>query len=470
MLWQRGPFAFASGLRLVCMTIRAKPAFSALYASATWSLLGNVLPMVAALAAVPFLLHYLGQERLGVLSLVWVVIGYFSFLDMGLGRAVTVAVASFRTDGVSRRDDELHVVGTASMVLLSVGSLVSLVLAFGIVGVGVPVRLSSTIFLAEVKEALFWMLPSLPLLLLSSVLRGHLEGVGAFRVLNLVRIPTGVMLVGGPCLTALFSPDLAWACVSILVVRLAHALALLWLVAQQMGYRRVDFPQKLMRASSKAWLRRLLSFGGWVTVSNIAGPIIVYVDRFVIGAVLAASFVVFYAVPFDVVSRMPVLVTSLGSVLLPELARLLRSTSSSLESIRMARHLVMRSNRLIAFLVAAILVLGWLVTPWVLRWWLGLTFEAQGTPVTRILLFAFGFNALAQIPFTALQAAGRVREVALLHLFELLPYGLVLIWAISWMGIEGAAWTCLFRNAIDYAVLTWMWRNHSYWLATGSKS
>lgn len=44
--------------------------------------------MLAALAAVPFLMHYLGQERLGVLSLVWVIVGYFSFLDMGLGRAV----------------------------------------------------------------------------------------------------------------------------------------------------------------------------------------------------------------------------------------------------------------------------------------------------------------------------------------------------------------------------------------------
>ena len=62
--------------------------------------------MVAALAAVPFLLHYLGQERLGVLSLVWVVIGYFSFLDMGLGRAVTVAVASCRADGVSGRKSD----------------------------------------------------------------------------------------------------------------------------------------------------------------------------------------------------------------------------------------------------------------------------------------------------------------------------------------------------------------------------
>lgn len=425
--------------------------------------------MAAALAAVPFLMHYLGQERLGVLSLVWVIVGYFSFLDMGLGRAVTVAVASCRACGMSGRTDELHVVGTASVLLVSVGSAIALLLGLGIAGWGVPVRLSSPEFLDEVKQALLWMLPSLPLLLLSSTLRGHLEGTGAFRSLNLLRIPTGVMLVAGPCLTALYSPDLVWACVSILAVRLVHVLALLWLVAQEMGFRFSSFARALVRASSGTWLRQLLSFGGWVTVSNIVGPVIVYVDRFVIGAVLAASSVVIYAVPFDVVSRLPVLVASLCSVLLPELARLSRSTSSGQENIHLVRSLVKRSSRFSAWVVAAVIVVGWVATPWALRWWVGAAFEAQGTQVTQILLLAFGVNALAQIPFTALQAAGRVRAVAFLHVAELLPYGLVLVWAISWLGIEGAAWTCLFRNIIDYAVLAWMWSRHSSRLVTGIK-
>ena len=417
--------------------------------------------MLAALAAVPFLLHHLGQERLGVLSLVWVVVGYFSFLDMGLGRAVTVAVASCRAGGAAGRADELHVVGTASTLLLGVGGAMALLLALGIAVWGVPVRLSSPAFGAEVTLALLWMLPSLPLLLLSSVLRGHLEGVGAFRALNLVRIPTGVMLVLGPCLTALVSPDLVWACVSILVVRLVHAGVLLWLVAQQMGFRLAPLVQALWRARSAVWLRRLLSFGGWVTVSNIVGPVIVYVDRFVIGAVLAASSVVFYAVPFDVVSRLPVLVASLGSVLLPELVRMLQGAASGQPGMLRARSLVRRSSLLSAGVVAALVAIGWLAAPWLLTLWVGADFAAQATQVTQILLLAFGVNALAQIPFTALQAAGRVRGIALLHVAELLPYALALAWAISMWGIAGAAWACLARNAIDYAVLAWMWRRHS---------
>lgn len=417
--------------------------------------------MLAALAAVPFLLHYLGQERLGVLSLVWVIVGYFSFLDMGLGRAVTVAVATCRTSGISGQTDELHIVGTASVLLVSVGGAMALLLGLGIAAWGVPVRLSSPEFLEEVKQALLWMLPSLPLLLLSSGLRGHLEGVGAFRMLNLLRIPTGVMLVVGPCLTALYSPDLVWACVSILAVRLMHVLVLLWLVALEMGFRFTHLTRALIRASSVAWLRRLLSFGGWVTVSNIIGPVIVYVDRFVIGVILAASSVVIYSVPFDVVSRLPVLVASLCSVLLPELARLSRSDSTGAANSHLVRRLVMRSSIFSAWVVVAVVAVGWVATPWALRWWVGPIFEEQATQVTQILLLAFGVNALAQIPFTALQAAGRVRAVAFLHVAELIPYGAFLFLAISWLGIVGAAWAWLLRSVIDYSILGWMWHRHS---------
>ncbi|SFB66775.1 Membrane protein involved in the export of O-antigen and teichoic acid [Polaromonas sp. OV174] len=423
--------------------------------------------MFAALAAVPFLMHYLGQERLGVLSLVWVIVGYFSFLDMGLGRAVTVTVASCRHGGELGRVDELHVVGTAAVLLVCVGSAMALLVGLGIAVWGVPVRLSSPAFLEEVKQALLWMLPSLPLLLVSSALRGHLEGAGAFRSLNLLRIPTGVMLVAGPCLTALYSPDLVWACASILAVRLVHVFVLLWLVAREMGFRFRDFARALVRASGVAWLRQLLSFGGWVTVSNIVGPVIVYVDRFVIGAVLAASSVVIYAVPFDVVSRLPVLVASLCSVLLPELARLSRSVSNEPGNIHLLRRLVRRSSMFSAWVVAAVVVIGWVATPWALRWWVGAAFEEQATQITQLLLLAFGVNALAQIPFTALQAAGRVRAVALLHMAELVPYGAVVFLAISWLGIAGAAWAWLLRSVIDYAVLAWMWHRHSARLKAG---
>ena len=432
-----------------------------LYKSAAWSLLGTVVPIAAALAAVPFLLGAIGQERLGVLSLIWVVVGYFSFLDMGLGRAVTVAVASVNKKGRARLPDELAIVGTASLLLLALGTAAAVSLAAGIGLSGVPVRASSPELQDEVRLALLWMLPSLPLLLLSSSLRGYLEGVAEFRTLNLLRIPTGVLLAAGPCIAALYSPELVWACISIFLVRLLHAVLLIVLMGRHAGLGAEVLVRGLLKHASRGWLRRLMAFGGWATVSNVVGPVIVYADRFVIGAVLAAGTIAVYAIPFDAVARMPVLVASLCSVLLPELARLSRSAAAEGHDRHALHQLVKKSGVLSAWVVTGMVVLGWVVTPYALQAWLGFEFAQQSTDLTRVLILAFGFNSLAQVPFTALQAVGKVRTVALIHTWELLPYCLVLVLAVSGFGVLGAAYAALIRSVLDFSLLAWMWQRQS---------
>src|SRR6185295_477413 len=57
------------------------------------NLVGWVLPALVALVAVPILVRGLGDARFGVLALAWTAIGYFSLFDLGIGRALTHAVA-----------------------------------------------------------------------------------------------------------------------------------------------------------------------------------------------------------------------------------------------------------------------------------------------------------------------------------------------------------------------------------------
>lgn len=432
---------------------------SFLYRSAGWAFLGNVMPMLAALAAVPILLHLMGGERLGVLTLIWVVVGYFSFLDMGLGRAVTVAVAEKREDG-------LALVGTASAGLAGLGFAVALLAGAAVQIWGLPLNLSTTSLQQEVTVALIWMLPSLPLLLVSSVLRGYLEGIGAFRELNLLRIPIGVMLLAGPCLTALVSPDLSWACVSILLVRVVQLMFLTSMVAREMALPRQQLFLAMWGRPDRKRLGHLASFGGWVTLSNVLGPLIVYSDRFIIGSLVAAAAVIYYSVPFDVVSRIPVLVASLGAVLIPELASLRARAGNPGQASQMGDILISRANGISLWVLSVVVVIAWTAMPQVLELWMGSDFAARSTPVARVLLLAFAVNAMSQIPFAALQAAKQVRKVALLHAAEFGPYALVLWFGVSSFGLMGAAWACLMRSLLDYAMLSWMWRRYSTRLAS----
>jgi len=57
------------------------------------NLLGRSAPLLIGVIAIPVIIRGLGTERFGLLSLIWVIFGYFAIFDFGLGRAVTKYVA-----------------------------------------------------------------------------------------------------------------------------------------------------------------------------------------------------------------------------------------------------------------------------------------------------------------------------------------------------------------------------------------
>src|ERR1700723_1921283 len=48
----------------------------------------------------------------------------------------------------------------------------------------------------------------------------------------------------------------------------------------------------------------LLRFGGWMTVSNIVGPLMVTLDRFLIAGLISVTAVAYYATPYELVTKL----------------------------------------------------------------------------------------------------------------------------------------------------------------------
>src|SRR2546430_5907904 len=65
-----------------------------------YNILGQALPLAVGLVAIPIVTRSLGDTRFGLLALMWAIIGYFSLLDLGLGRATTKFVA----EALARQD------------------------------------------------------------------------------------------------------------------------------------------------------------------------------------------------------------------------------------------------------------------------------------------------------------------------------------------------------------------------------
>src|SRR5262245_16260511 len=75
--------------------------------------------MAVAVVTIPLLIRGLGLDRFGVLSLIWVVIGYFSLFDLGIGRALTKLVADKL--GAHQDDQIPPLVWTSLLLMLLLG-------------------------------------------------------------------------------------------------------------------------------------------------------------------------------------------------------------------------------------------------------------------------------------------------------------------------------------------------------------
>ena len=87
-------------------------------------------------------------------------------------------------------------------------------------------------------------------------------------------------------------------------------------------------PRSSTTPASGAWQsqrhqkKELWSYGAWVSVTGIIGPLMVYGDRFFVSATVGADQLSFYAIPQDVLLRLLLIPAALTGALLPMLATL----------------------------------------------------------------------------------------------------------------------------------------------------
>jgi O-antigen/teichoic acid export membrane protein len=191
---------------------------------------------------------------------------------------------------------------------------------------------------------------------------------------------------------------------------------------------------------------QLLSFGGWTTVSAAVGPLLVVLDRFLIGAHLGAKAVSHYVIPFQLAERTTSLSSALSYALFPSLA------ACSLEAER--QRLAMHGMRAIAIWTSPLVAVGLLLLGPFLAWWISPELASLSTVVAQVLCLAFWISSLAMVPYTKLLAIGRPDLVAKCHMIQLLPYVALLYVALHAWGLVGAALAFAARVVLDFLLLS----------------
>ena len=411
--------------------------------NSVWNVAGQVVPMIAALVAIPVLIRNLGAPRFGVLTLAWAAIGYFSLLDLGLGRALTQAVAA-RLSSAEPADDLPAVAWTALLVMSALGVLGGVALGAMTPWFAGSVMHIPASLLFESRWAFYQLAISMPAVVATAGLRGLMEAHQDFAVATALRIPLALFTFIAPIAVLPYSHSLV-PIVGVLVLgRYATCVAHLVACIRRYGYLRTR------PVSEWKVLVPLLRLGGWMTASNIASPIMSYLDRFFIGAVLAMTAVAHYVTPYEIVTKVLIVPTAMIAVMFPVFA------STYADNPQRTCAVYERTLRVLVLVSFPLLLVVVLFAKEALTLWVGASFAGESAPVMRWLAVGIFANAVAQAPFALLQGTGRPDLTAKLHLVELPLYVLMLWWLAHTSGIVGVAIAWTVRVVIDTVAMQHM--------------
>jgi O-antigen/teichoic acid export membrane protein len=294
---------------------------------------------------------------------------------------------------------------------------------------------------------------AVPFIALTSALRGVLEARQQFVIVNLIRIPLGVLTFLGPLLVLWSAgPDLvaiAWLLAALrIVATFAHAF---WALDGRTVY-----------TIERSELTELFRQGWWLSIANAAGPLMNYVDRFIIAGLLSATAVAYYATPQELVTKLWIIPGALTAVLFPSFAAQLRTRPGA--SVHAFRNSIIALTIILLPICAA---LG-LFSRDILSFWIDARFAEDSAAVLTAMSPGIFVNCLAHVPYTLLQSSGRGRTTALLQIGELPVYVLALSLAVSAFGVVGAAWAWSGRILVD-AVLMFVFAARVFRETNGSQ-
>jgi O-antigen/teichoic acid export membrane protein len=405
-----------------------------------WTFFGLLVPLLFAALFIPRLLEQIGDERFGILAIAWGLLGFSGLLDLGIGRATTKLTA----DAIGRRDfDSIPSILQTAIRLSFVMSTYGAVLLCAVLAIGAAAFLKTeTVSRFELVSAAFVLSLALPFQAMSSTYKGINEAFLNLKAVSVIRMGLGASTFALPFAIAFVSKRVDLLVSSILLSRI-----LAFVLYRMFSLRCVDKSSPKKPEYSKDIQANLLKFGGWFTVSCILNPIVLNMDRLLLGSMISTAAVAVYAIPYEFCTQSLIAVGTVTTIAFPHLSKAV-AINDALAWKKF--HLILILSLLMMIVIAFAL---YCTGSSILSIWLGSDVSPDSIRVMQILALGLVPYTLGTVSISFLHACSRTDVCAKIHLAELVIFVPLTVFLIQHESTIGAAKAWVSRVAIDAAFL-----------------
>lgn len=411
------------------------------------SAVGYIVPMVVNLITTPLLLHSLGEAAYGLQSLVAVIIGYLTFMDMGLDLPITKLLAEDRAcqDTIA----ESHLLST-TLQLYSV---------IGLVG------MLSIMLLADWFARSVFQVP--PDLVSQAIQVFQLAGIGFLGSVGLswgravsmglqrfdLTYSISVVLSTLGTLIGLGIVYAGYGVVGYVLTRTIFTTLMgpAYFILTRHFLPNVHFQWGLNQPT----LRRVRGYLGYGTFNRILSSLISRLDQTLIGIWVGVAAAGIYAIPFLLMNSFSYMFAYMLGFIFP-----MASELQSLGQMDHLRAIFIRASRFLAALAGLIFIPLFVLGDLFLTIWTPMI-ATQASGVLRLLALAGYFGTLTStLTNSVMVGLGRMRQFAIYMAARGGVLAILCFIFIYPLGIEGAGWALLLTCGVDLIYLIFVLHNH----------
>ncbi len=405
------------------------------------NLFTKMLPIFIGVITLPIIVHGLGVEKTGILQIIWSLIGYSSFFDLGLGQALTQLVSRKLAAGEMQELPSIVLTTLVSIFLL--GLLPASILIFTskqlIHFLNVSPECSQ-----EARNSTIWLGISIPAMLLVTCQTGVLQSYQKFNWITWLSLPVLFGNFIAPILMLQHTHDLSQIVAVLVICRFIMATSLFIAINSCIrGFWRscrFEFPH----------IQPLFNFGKWVTISNIINPLMIcLMDRLFLANLLSARVASYYVVPYGVLQKMTIAPWAIMGVMFPAF-----SASFYQARDKSAKYYFKTLLLTAGLLLLPILIIVLYAKP-LLSVWMGDDFARNSYQLTQLIAIALYIFSINLVPFSLIQAAGKASFTAKLQLIEFPLLMGSLYFNIKSFGVIAAPSTLLGLFIFEGCILQW---------------